>query len=169
MIDVQYKYKIQKEVIYIFENIGKKIKILAQAVCWIGIIISVIYCMVIISSNNDAAIVGLLVIVFGALTSWVSSFVLYGFGEIIEKLTVIADSKKTYSFDGNTSQRSNAQAIKSEPAKEGFSGDYTGTCGLCGAENEKLKFVIVTLADDRGTRYRKVCEKCYNENKSNIK
>lgn len=66
-----------------FDNIGGKIKTLAQVVTWIGIIASVISGFAIMSIDEEI-FVGLIVMIFGALMSWVSSFVLYGFGQLVE-------------------------------------------------------------------------------------
>lgn len=86
-----------------YNNIGKKIKTLAKVLAWLGIAVSVIAGIAIIagggamssygSSYNmggSAAVAGITTIIFGALGSWVSSFMLYGFGELIEKTTEIA-------------------------------------------------------------------------------
>ncbi len=67
-----------------FDNIGGKIKTLAQVVTWIGIIASVISGFAIMSIDEEMIFVGLMVMIFGALMSWVSSFVLYGFGQLVE-------------------------------------------------------------------------------------
>ena len=68
-----------------FDNIGSKIKALAKVVCWIGIIGSIIAGIVMIATMGTAGILsGFLTIILGALLSWVSSFVLYGFGEMVE-------------------------------------------------------------------------------------
>ena len=73
-----------------FDNIGAKIKTLAKVVCWTGIVASVIWGISLITAGaatrNGGAIVlsGLLVIVLGALASWVGSFLTYGFGEMVE-------------------------------------------------------------------------------------
>lgn len=67
-----------------FDNIGGKIKTLAQVVTWIGIIASVISGIVLMSIAEEMIFVGLMVMIFGALMSWVSSFVLYGFGQLVE-------------------------------------------------------------------------------------
>ena len=68
-----------------FDNIGSKIKTLAKVICWIGILISVISGIVVIASTGSTGVpVGILVIVLGALLSWIGSFVLYGFGQLIE-------------------------------------------------------------------------------------
>ncbi len=65
-----------------FENIGGKIKTLAKVLMWIGIIGFVIYGIVMIS--EEQVLLGFLIIAIGGLSSWVSSFVLYGFGQLVE-------------------------------------------------------------------------------------
>ena len=99
-----------------FSNIGEKIKKLAAIICWIGIICSLILGIVVevapnsilynyrvnvngttvASSNSIVAqvITGVLVFVIGSLASWISSFVLYGFGELVSNSKKIADSLK---------------------------------------------------------------------------
>ena len=67
-----------------FDNIGSKIKILAQIVSIIGIICSVIYGLSLIL--NDVIGIGVIVIIVGSLISWASSFVLYAVGEIVDLL-----------------------------------------------------------------------------------
>ena len=68
-----------------FDNIGSKIKTLAKVVCWIGIIGSIIAGIAMIATMGSVGVLpGLLTIVLGALLSWVGSFVLYGFGEMVE-------------------------------------------------------------------------------------
>ena len=84
-----------------FENIGRKIKALAKVICWIGIIASVVVGVIIIYDwsvqsyrYRDSAelITGIVVIILGSLLSWVGSFVLYGFGELVENSTFIAET-----------------------------------------------------------------------------
>ncbi len=65
-----------------FDNIGGKIKILAQVFCWTGIVASVIGG--IIWWVEEEFFIGLLIMVLGSLVSWVSSFTLYGFGVLVE-------------------------------------------------------------------------------------
>lgn len=73
-----------------FSNIGGKIKALAKVICWLGIIAAVIAGIVQLAVG--ATVTGLLTMVFGALGSWVGSFLLYGFGELIDKTTLIAQN-----------------------------------------------------------------------------
>lgn len=75
-----------------FENIGGKIKTLAKVVCWIGIIVSCIYGLLIMAKNEGLILAGLIIIIIGILCSWVGSFTLYGFGQLIENSDKIANS-----------------------------------------------------------------------------
>lgn len=67
-----------------FDNIGDKIKTLASVITVLGIIASLITGGVMISANDNLALIGLLIMVLGSLISWISSFLLYGFGQLIE-------------------------------------------------------------------------------------
>ena len=74
-----------------FDQIGQRIKTLAVVITVIGMIVSVIAgCDYIF--NKSRRIYGLIIIVGGIIASWVGSFILYGFGEIIDKLCDISQS-----------------------------------------------------------------------------
>lgn len=88
-----------------FKNIGGKIKGLAKFICWVGIIVSIIIGVAMIAgakqsnglntyTNNSMIVGGILVIVFGILASWVGSFTLYGFGELVDNSSKLAGTKK---------------------------------------------------------------------------
>ena len=73
-----------------FNNIGRKIKTLAQVICGIGIITSLIVgLIVILLGEGSAPIIGLLIIIFGPFVSWVSSFMTYGFGQLVENSDIL--------------------------------------------------------------------------------
>lgn len=80
-----------------FSNIGGKIKGLATAISVIGIGVSVICGIVMIiaggAAGNGAAMIGrgFAILIVGSLVSWIGSFFAYGFGELIENTTVIAE------------------------------------------------------------------------------
>ncbi len=69
-----------------FEDIGGKIKGLAKVFCWLGIIASVITGIALMVTDEDLILAGLLSMVVGSFASWISTWLLYGFGEIIDKL-----------------------------------------------------------------------------------
>lgn len=66
-----------------FENIGGKIKTLAQVVCWLGIAASLI-CGISLWNAGSSFFPGLLALIAGCLASWLGSFFTYGMGELIE-------------------------------------------------------------------------------------
>lgn len=77
-----------------FTNIGGKIKAVASIVCWIGIVLSVLtgIVMMVAAQGNIAGILsGIVGAGVGALASWVGSFVLYGFGQIVENTDKMAN------------------------------------------------------------------------------
>lgn len=75
-----------------FDNIGGKIKIVAQTLCWIGIVASVIIGIVFISQGEETILLGLLIALIGALSSWIGSFITYGFGQLIENSDILVES-----------------------------------------------------------------------------
>ena len=76
-----------------YENIGGKIKGLSKTIAFIEIVIALIAgCWVIIS--DDEVALGFFIIIVGSLAAWVSSWLLYGFGEIIEKVCQIEQNTR---------------------------------------------------------------------------
>ena len=90
-----------------FHNIGKKIQILAILCTILGCLISVAgaiacWCLKLIWE-------GFLVLIGGCLLSWVGSFILYGFGELIVQTTNAAEGIQNLqmSSDSQTSDTPN--------------------------------------------------------------
>lgn len=77
-----------------YDNIGGKIKGLAKAIFIVGAIAAVIAGVAIMGSDEETIVIGSLVMIFGPLIAWVSSWLLYGFGELIDKTCDIA--RNTY-------------------------------------------------------------------------
>ena len=87
-----------------WSDMGEKLKVLAQVICVLGMIASLVYAITVwntripgepvISYFNNATHIqnnqtstfwpGLLALVIGCLLSWVGSWILYGFGLIVE-------------------------------------------------------------------------------------
>lgn len=111
-----------------FNNIGRKIKTLAKILCWLGIIASVLFgiIMVVIGvtvsrpsplqgyvdpigfylGGTPGIVGGIVIMVVGSLTSWSGSFCMYGFGQLIENSDIrtrvaLQQSKKELSEDEN--------------------------------------------------------------------
>ena len=70
-----------------FDNIGGKIKAVAKVICWIGIIASIIIGFIMLVQDEDTAFAGLLTMVLGSLGSWIGSFITYGFGQLVERIS----------------------------------------------------------------------------------
>ena len=87
-----------------YDNIGGKIKGLAKGIFIAMAILGFLTGVVFIAIDKDMAWLGLLCIALYPLIGWISSWMLYGFGEIIDKLTVIesntrADKKNPVSVE----------------------------------------------------------------------
>lgn len=99
-----------------FQNIGKKIKTLAVVVCWIGIAGSVIGGIVMCTIDNDLLTgLGIALIFCGPLFSWVGSFVLYGYGDMITRIRRI--EKKLYGQENEEEEKSDSAGKDDRLAK----------------------------------------------------
>lgn len=98
-----------------FSNIGGKIKALATGICILGMITSVVSAIVLWAQNtryNDTIVSGIGVLVGGCFASWVGSFFMYGFGQLIEDTALI---------------RGALLPQKKEPAQEPVQAEATAT------------------------------------------
>lgn len=80
-----------------FENIGGKIKAVAQVVCWLGIIVSVICGIIMITQGGGTSFIGFLIMILGSLFSWIGSFMTYGFGQLIQNTDKLVAEKNSNS------------------------------------------------------------------------
>lgn len=72
-----------------YDNIGSKIKGLAKATFIIETIAAVITGIALMAYDEDITPLALLVMVVGPIVAWVSSCLIYGFGELIDKASDI--------------------------------------------------------------------------------
>lgn len=93
---------------FMYNEIGKKIKTLAKVLTVLGIVASVIYGIVILSFEQNWGIIYILIMPF---LIWVGSFVLYGFGELIEKVCNIEKKigQRYPDQDANSKQNEHAE------------------------------------------------------------
>lgn len=89
-----------------YENIGGKIKGLAKATFIVEAIAAVITGIILMVDNDDMIPFGLVLLIVGPAIAWASSWLLYGFGELIDKVCEIAKNTKTLR---NTSAFANNQ------------------------------------------------------------
>ena len=99
-----------------FENIGSKIKMMAQVCCWVIIAACAVTGLIIMFSESFFG--GLLIIVLGALLGWTGSFMMYGFGDLVESAAVLRDAELNRQHQNGQPQP--APVIPSRP-QSGFS------------------------------------------------
>lgn len=90
-----------KEMLIVFEDIGAKIKAVTKVFCWVSIIVSVIAAFVMFYMAGESYStegfyngMGWVFLIVLPLGSWLTSLFVYGFGELIERTTEIAESTK---------------------------------------------------------------------------
>jgi hypothetical protein len=80
--------------ILMFKNIGKKIKGLVKTIFIIETILAVVGGIAIMTIDEDLIVVGALVMIILPIIFWISSWMLYGYGELIDKVSEIAKNTK---------------------------------------------------------------------------
>ena len=66
-----------------YKHIGAKIQGITKFTCWLGIIASIIV-GIYVGTDYDEWLWGISIIIGGFLVSWIGSWTLYGFGEMVE-------------------------------------------------------------------------------------
>ena len=98
--------KMKEKIDAMYQNIGIKIKELAKVIFIIEAIASIISGFVCMFADDDLILIGLLTLVVGPCVAFVSSWFLYGYGEIIDKTCEIA--RNTYTGEEKTIEKKNA-------------------------------------------------------------
>ena len=86
-----------------FQNIGGKIKTLAVVTTIAGMVVSLIFGL--LSIKNNSTSMGFLIIIIGFIISWISALLIYGFGELIDKTTEIANNTRKNTQEENISKQ----------------------------------------------------------------
>ena len=81
-----------------FNDISAKIKASAQVLIWLGILASFVQGTVILASTESYT--GVVVMVVGSVSSWILSFCMYGFGQLIENTEILINRKCEEKADG---------------------------------------------------------------------
>lgn len=101
-----------------FKNIGGKIKGLAKAFFILGAIVPIIVGIVLMSSDENMVLVGILVMVGGFVVAWISSWFLYGFGELIDKTCAIERNTRGYKRLIDAQSKVDSEGITESQSKE---------------------------------------------------
>ena len=146
-----------------FNNIGGKIKTLASVITWLGIGLSVIIGIVLMVMAEELILIGLIVAILGSIFSWIGSFLIYGFGELIENSSIIAKKANMSFSEINGSGVNTGEEIvnQSNKSKTEFQHKRIGKCQMCDADNVMISSAVIV--DDMGMRYRNVCNECYEK------
>ena len=146
-----------------FDNIGGKIKTLASVITWLGIVGSVIIGIILMATAEELIFAGIIIAIVGSISSWIGSFLLYGFGELVENSAIIA-------------QKINVNLTKSKVSNAvGYGGTFNqttqnkteslhkwkGKCQMCDKDNVMITAAVIV--DDLGTRHRNVCDDCFEK------
>ena len=107
-----------------FNEIGNKLKILASVVLLLGIFVSVIIGIVLISTGSNMyyggeglTTIGVIILCLGWLPSYIGSLFVYGFGELIDKTTEIARNTGS-NVDNPTDETSSEEPAQAETQTE---------------------------------------------------
>lgn len=129
-----------------FNNIGRKVRGLAVALCVIGILGSLGAGVFLYLTKVLELVPCIAIAAGGIVLSWISSWVTYCVGDTHVKIERLEDKlipKPAYAeyLAGNT------------PAR--------GACEICGKTTDLIN---AKITDQLGTRYRKVCRECFAAN-----
>ena len=72
---------------FLFDDIGGKIKSLARVMCGAGMVVSFI--AGIMQFVDEKLVLGCITIILGCISSWLGSFLLYGFGQLIQNSDIL--------------------------------------------------------------------------------
>ena len=154
-----------------FDNIGGKIKGVAEFCCGFGIVISIVLFFVVLatSDNIGGAILSFILLGVGIIFSWLSSLTLYGFGQLIENTDIIAKSNaqniSTENINSSDTNR-NQQTVKEESKVECkektkiYISSFHELLDKTGLSEEKINGVLkLKQAKDDGKLSKSDCKK----------
>lgn len=85
----------------LYTNIGKKIKNWAKWIFLIDAIVTIVSALIMMFSGDDALLLtGIILILIGPILAWVFSWILYAFGEMVDK--ICENEKNTRENEKNT-------------------------------------------------------------------
>lgn len=125
-----------------YDNIGGKIKLLAIWIFIIEAIAAVIFGIDLVA--NDDGLFGFLTIILGPIVAWVSSWLLYGFGQLVHNSDIIAEDfsrknekhEKVVAKNYERRQAQHRKEVKATIANPEIDEDVfiDITCPICKAE-----------------------------------
>lgn len=157
-----------------FDNIGGKIKGLASFICWVGIIACVIIGIVMIVSatsgyrtDSEMVFLGIVTMIVGSLLSWVGSFVLYGFGELVEnsaELVYMKDQEMMAAKRKEEAEKGNKNPAMHSGTSSRVSYSNFWTCPRCGKQNPPSTSTCLCGGEKPVGKDTWICPKCSKHN-----
>ena len=112
-----------------YDNIGEKIKSLAKGTFITEAIIAIITAFSLFASNDDLIIYALFLLVLGPIGAWISSWILYAFGEIVEDIHAMRN--KYYPIAEEQANLETEEKAKHEAEEITYEKAQTFTCPNC--------------------------------------
>ena len=131
-----------------YKHIGKKLKVLAEIWCPLGVLGSIAAGVLLYTVKTPplSLLYCIILAAGGCIVSILSSWGIYALGDIHAKLERLED--KLIPKPNYMSYLDNNQPLR-------------GQCEICGKTTDLINAKIV---DNLGTRYRKVCRECFSAN-----
>ena len=128
-----------------FDNIGGKIKTLASVIAWMGIIISIITGITLMATAEELVLIGIIIAILGSFFSWIGSFLLYGFGELVENSAIIAQKPdvKDSILKGSDTVRFEGAVNRSDRRATETLRKWNGKCQMCDKENVMITAAVI--------------------------
>lgn len=148
-----------------FDNIGERIKGLAIVLNIIGTIAAIIIGLLLLTNQKPLFVSGFLVIVLGCILVWMSAYLLYGFGQLIQNTDFLVrninnEKRKTTQKElSNTSQ--NILYVSRNKLSDATLNGITSKCDIC--KNDYLVTYDADIHKTTGLEQGKVCNKCVNK------
>ena len=103
-----------------FENVGVKIKGMAKVFFAVGILVPLICGIIVIALDKNLAPIGVIIIFLGALLAWLATVLLYGFGELIHRTSLIESKLNPNQAEPAAKTNNKAQIKKALSLKAKF-------------------------------------------------
>lgn len=85
-----------------YNNVGRTIMTVARIITWLGIIVSfILFCLTLSDGDGVRNRLAFVILIIGCIGSWLSSLILYGFGQLIENSDIIAKKYGNESLPSN--------------------------------------------------------------------
>ncbi len=168
----------------LYKNIGNKIKTLAKWIFIVETIAAIITGLVLLFTDENLILYGFLTLFCGPIVAWVSSWILYAFGELAEDIHAIrgkyysqaeekVNCKTEEIIKQATAERTKQEAeevnlLNVDMRKKAYTWDHwneedssIGQCELCAKKHQGLLFV--EFEDSDGKHQKNICFNCFSE------